>query len=272
VAELLRRADHHPLAVSSRSETSALRATRMLGCPVMEPGAAVADAEVVLIGADDASIQEVASALAPHLRADAVVVHFAGSLGLEPLAAAIEAGASGAALHPVQACPDVDAALARLPGSAWGVTAGDEVQEWARVLITDDLQGSPVIVPEDARPLWHAAAVLTSNGIAALLSIGESLLGSISIARPEEVLAPLAHGTVQNAIEGGGGGATLTGPIVRGELETLARHIRAIEERDPALLPAFIEGARLILRAAQATGRIAPETIGDWDRLLGAKG
>jgi hypothetical protein len=38
------------------------------------------------------------------------------------------------------------------------------------------------------------------------------------------------------------------------------------------LLPAFIEGARLILRAAQATGRIAPETIGDWDRLLGAKG
>jgi predicted short-subunit dehydrogenase-like oxidoreductase (DUF2520 family) len=268
VAELLRRAGHRPVAVASRSELSAARAAGLLGCPVTEVKAAVRNAEVVVLGVPAGAIEEMAASIAPHLHPGPVVVHLAGTVGLDPLHPVRSAGALGAALHPVQACPDVDTAIARLPGSAWGITTDESIEEWARAVVTDDLQGSPVIVDEAARPLWHAAAVMTSNGIAALLTIGESLLQSISITHPEDVLGPLAHGTVQNAIEGGGGGATLTGPIVRGEMDAVSRQMDAIESADPRLSPAFRLGARLILEAAVGSGRVADEAAAGWRRLL----
>jgi predicted short-subunit dehydrogenase-like oxidoreductase (DUF2520 family) len=268
VGELLRRAGHHPVAVASRSELSAARAAGLLGCPVLEIGPAVLGAEVVVIGVPAGALEEIATTMAPELRTDTVVVHLAGAVGLAPLTPALAVGALGAALHPVQACPDVDTAIARLPGSAWGITAGETVESWARSLVADDLGGLPVMVEEEARPLWHAAAVMTSNGVAALLTIGESLLDSISIANAEEVLGPLAHGTVQNAVDGGGGGATLTGPIVRGEYDAIANQMKAIESTDGELLPAFRLGARLILEAATASGRISADATARWRKLL----
>jgi predicted short-subunit dehydrogenase-like oxidoreductase (DUF2520 family) len=268
VAELLRRAGHLPVAVASRSELSAARAAGLLSCPVLEIGPAVTGTEVVLIGAPAGAIEEVATTIAPDLQEDTIVVHLAGAVGLAPLLPALSAGALGAALHPVQACPDVDTAIARLPGSAWGITAGETLEGWAHSLVADDLGGLPVMVAEDARPLWHAAAVMTSNGVAALLTIGESLLDAISIPQAEEILGPLAHGTIQNAIEGGGGGATLTGPIVRGEFDVVARQIKAIESADKELLPAFRLGVRLILEAAAASGRIPGDAVAQWRKLL----
>lgn len=234
----------------------------------MDASDAVRDAEVVLVGVPDNAIEEVVGSVAPALRSDTVIVHFAGSFGLSVLSPASRVGALGVALHPVQACPDIDTAIARLPGSAWGITVGDTIEEWARTLVADDLGGTPVIVAEESRPVWHAAAVMTSNGTAALLAIGEALLGSISVDNPEQVLGPLAQGTVQNAIEGAGGGATLTGPIVRDEIDTVMRHLRAIEEREATLVPGFVAGTRLIVEAAAAAGRLSEERAVGWRQTL----
>ncbi|MEA2453068.1 MAG: hypothetical protein QOG04_1778 [Actinomycetota bacterium] len=248
VARLLQQQGNEAVAVASRTHASAARAAGLLGVPVADIGSLPA-ASCVLIGAGDDAIEEVAQQLASTITTGQVVVHFAGAFGLGPLAPVIEAGAWGCALHPVQACPDVETAIDRLPGSAWGVTCTWPATEWAHNLVRDQLSGTPIDVAEDDRPIWHAAAVSTSNGIAALMAIGEQLLGSIGVPDPEKILGPLARGTVDNAIAGGGGAATLTGPAVRGEVATIERHLAAIAERSPGSLDAYRLAARVILEA-----------------------
>lgn len=267
VAELLRRAGHRPVAVASRTPASARRTADLLETEVHEVDSLPA-ADVVLIGTPDGAIEEVATKIAPRLAEGAVVVHFAGSLGIEALSLV---GTGRAALHPVQACPDVDAAIRRIPGSAWGVTCSEGLETWVSDLVEKDLAGHPYLVPDAARPLWHSAAVVTSNGLSALLALGEALLGSVGIDDPVRVLGPLAAGTLANAVEGGGGGKTLTGPAVRGEAGTLVRHLDGIESSAPGLEKAYGLASRLIVETALHTGRIAHETAQDMNDLLNAR-
>ena len=261
VAALLGSAGHAVSGVASRSPASVARAVEVLEAPPIDLDPAEwPDAEVILIGAGDGAIEGIASGAASRLPGR-VVVHFAGALGVEPLRRAVEAGAVGCALHPVQACPDVDTAIARLPGSAWGVTCSSPgAEEWASEIITRNLDGDPSIVAEDHRPLWHAASVVTSNGIAALLSSSEALLAEIGVAAPVDVVGPLAAGTVANARQGGGGGRTLTGPVVRGDVATVRSHLRAVAQQAPSMLDTYVTVTRLVLAAAIRSGRLPAET------------
>ncbi|HWC13028.1 MAG TPA: DUF2520 domain-containing protein [Actinomycetota bacterium] len=255
VGELLVRAGHEPLGVSSRSHERRDAAAARFQVPVVEPDR-LPPSDVVLLGVPDAALAEVAGVVAPALRPGTVVIHFSGTSGIRPLAAAVVAGARACALHPVQACPDVDTAITRLPGSYWGVTTTTEARDWAIALVRDGLAGTPVEVREADRPVWHAAAVTASNGIAGLMAVGEHLLRSIGVAEPDEVLGPLARGTVENAIDGGGGGLTLTGPAVRGEHNTFVRHLDALARTAPQLVAGYTLAARLVLEAAGLEGRI----------------
>lgn len=253
VGALLQGRGHDIAAVASPRAESAERASSRLKAPVVSPGD-LAGMDVILIGAPDAALPHAVERLGD-VTADAVLVHFAGSTGIAPLGAAAGAAAL-CALHPVQACPDVDTAILRLPGSAWGVTCSDYARSWAHALVSEDLQGSPVDVAEEDRVLWHAAAVTTSNGISALMATGESLLSSIGIASPAGILGPIAAGTVANAREVGGGGRALTGPVVRGESDVIARHARAVDQRAPELSLVYREAVLSIVSGAEAAGRI----------------
>jgi predicted short-subunit dehydrogenase-like oxidoreductase (DUF2520 family) len=260
VAELLRRRGHTVAGVASRSPSSAQRAAEFLGATVCAPGAPLPVADIVLIGATGDALEEVAGVLAADLQPPVAVCHFAGALGIAPLRAIVERGGAVCAVHPVQALPDVATALRRLPGSAWGVTCSPGAEAWATVLVARELEGKPVAVSEEDRILWHAAAALTSNGIAALLSAGEGVLGSMGIDAPEEVLGPLAAGTSANAAEHGAASAVLTGPVVRGEVSVVRAHMRALEDRAPMLLRAYRLAAKTVLAEAQRTGRIDAAT------------
>ena len=260
VAYLLSQKDHEIVGVSSRSADTAARASERLRAEVFGIDE-LPEADLVLVGALDTAIEEVASALAERMKDGIFVCHFAGSFGPSVLQPVISRGAYGCAIHPVQACPSFEAAVSRLPGSAWGVTcSGPEADTRMIELIEVDLDGAPVVLPEDVRSIWHAAAVTTSNGMAALLAAGESMLADIGIADPIRVLGPLATGTIQNARDGGGGAATLTGPVVRGEKETVRRHIAALTERPGAQFEQYRAAAFLIVQAAVASGRIDEQT------------
>ena len=258
VAALLQDRGHEIVGVSSRSSASRERAAERLKGPTFDPVRSVPAADLYLIGAGDAAIPEVAETLAPHASPGAYACHFAGSLDTTPLRALADAGQKVCALHPVQACPDVDTAIARLPGSAWGVTGDEPVVTWAKELVREDLAGVPVEVAAADRVVWHAASVTVSNGIAALLATGEAMLARLGVDDPIGVLGPLAEGTVVNARAGGGGGRTLTGPVVRSETEVVGRHIEELRRRDPALATAYAAIAMIIVRAAVGAGRIEP--------------
>jgi predicted short-subunit dehydrogenase-like oxidoreductase (DUF2520 family) len=140
------------------------------------------------------------------------------------------------------------------------VTCPEELRSWAFALVEQDLRGHPVAVAEEARPLWHAASVTTANGIAALLAAAEAMLSAANIADPIRVLGPLAAGAVANAREGGGGGATLTGPVVRGETDTVRKHLEAITRIAPGLESAYRTVSRSIIDSARRSRRIDAAT------------
>ncbi|MGH2748773.1 MAG: Rossmann-like and DUF2520 domain-containing protein [Actinomycetota bacterium] len=268
VATLLQRKGHEVVGITSRTRRSAEAAGVRLDASVFDSVASIPNADLYLIGAPDNAIPSIARALAASAHPGALVCHFAGSLGTGPLRDVAAAGGRTCALHPVQACPDVDTAIVRIPGSAWGVTCAPDVEDEVFRLIRRDLAGAPVLVREEDRVLWHAAAVVTSNGIAALLSMGESILTAIAVDAPERVLGPLAAGTVANARAGGGGGTTLTGPIVRGEVSTVERHLAALEERAEDLVESYVSAARAILASARRAGRIDTGTERAMSALL----
>lgn len=255
VAALLRRAGHEPIAVASRSAESSVRAAELLGSHPVD----IEDlppVDVVLLGTPDNAIEAAATKVASRLIEGTVVIHFAGSLGLDPLGPVLSVRAQRAALHPVQACPDIETAIARIPGSGWGVTCDDGLAEWCIDRVENDLDGQAFQVRDEHRAVWHAAAVVVSNGIAGLLATGEELLASIGIDDPGSALGPLAAGTLENARAGRGGGKTLTGPAVRGEQDTIARHLDGIARVDRELLHPYGLATVLTIQAAVRAGRI----------------
>ena len=258
VSILLRKRGHSIAAVYSRSAASAERAARLTGSSVVRSLDALPDVDAVLVGTSDTVLPDIARALAgAGDPATLRLVHFAGAVGIGAVEPVIAGGGAAAALHPVQACPDVDTAIERLPGSAWGVTTSAGLERWGNSFV-EEMGGLPVPVAENDRALWHAAAVTTSNGIAALLAMGESMLGALGIDDPEKVLGPLAAGAVANA-RADGGGATLTGPVVRGDAGTIGVHLEALSERAPSLLPGYLLAVRSILSAATSASRIEPD-------------
>lgn len=258
VAELLRGRGHTIVGVASRSPRSAEHAAERLNATTfqLDPGD-LPDADVVLLATPDDALAELVGRFAPVIRPGAVLWHVSGSLGLAPLRPATERGISGCAVHPMQACPSVDAAIANLPGSAWGVTVEPSLREWARRLVGEDLGGVSVEIAEEHRALWHAASITTSTGINAVLAVGEALLAEIGMGDPLDALRPLVQGTLRHSFENGGGRRTVTGPVVRGERETLERHLqmlRALPDQD--VLRDYVAVARLVLERAAAAERL----------------
>jgi predicted short-subunit dehydrogenase-like oxidoreductase (DUF2520 family) len=272
VSRLLIDAGHAIAGVASRSASSAERAAHFLDAPVFSLDVELPGADVVLLGLPDAAIEPVATVFARHDVAGRVFWHCSGSLGLGPLKSVLDNGALGCALHPVQACPDVATAITRLPGSAWGVTTSPEAAGWAARVVTESLHGTPVTVADEDRPAWHSAAVMVSNGVAALMAAGEAVLASISVDAPETVLGPLAAGTVANAVDGGGGGATLTGPVVRGETLAIRRHLDALRVADGNLARSYELVTALVIDQAVRTGRLEQEAATEMRRLLKEEG
>jgi predicted short-subunit dehydrogenase-like oxidoreductase (DUF2520 family) len=102
--------------------------------------------------------------------------------------------------------------------------------------LAEVLEMRPTAIPEDERVAYHAAASIASNFLITLETAAERLAASAELKR--ELLGPLVRATVENWIEVGGEQA-LTGPVARGDEETVSAQRAAVAERAPDLLPLF---------------------------------
>src|SRR5437763_324258 len=166
IALALVHAGWRPVAVAGRSDdaTSTRHAVARLGAPASPLGAAGRGAALVVLATPDAAIHETARAVAPGLEPGALVVHLSGALGLDALGAVAELrpDCSVGALHPLQTFATADPH--RVVG-AWAAVAGPPaVADVAR-----ELGAHPFAVPDDRRAAYHAAAVVASNHLVALL-------------------------------------------------------------------------------------------------------
>jgi predicted short-subunit dehydrogenase-like oxidoreductase (DUF2520 family) len=177
-----------------------------------------------------------------------------GSLDL--LTSARDKGAFVASIHPVQSFADIESAICSIPGSVFGITANDEIKLWSITLV-EDLKGLAFFVPDDDKPLYHAAACMASNYLVALIHIVEEMYKNLGLKNEDVVKAylPLVKGTLLN-IEKKGPIQALTGPIARGDLGTIKKHLQIIEAKMPQYLDSYKDLGRVTTDVGYLKGSI----------------
>jgi predicted short-subunit dehydrogenase-like oxidoreductase (DUF2520 family) len=219
-----------PVAVAGRSADapSTQKLAARLGARAVGVADAGRDADVVVIATPDAAIADTAAALAPALRPGSLVIHLSGASTLHELDGVVLArpDVQIGSLHPLQTLPSGDSGRARLAGSWCAVDGSPRVE---RIALTVGMR--PFRLDPADRVRYHAAASVASNHIVALLGQVERLAANAGV--PFEAFLPLVRGAVENVSELGPADA-LTGPVARGDHETVARHLDALpaDERD----------------------------------------
>lgn len=203
-----------------------------------DPVEVVGEVDLVLLTTPDDVIAEVVTdlAVADVLRIAHRVVHTSGAHGLAPLERAALAGAGVAACHPAQTVPSGPPDPDALWGAAWAVTAPPGDRAWAEELV-ESLGGRAHRVRDDDRVLYHAALAVGSNAVGAAVALARQLLLGARIEDPGDFLGPLIAASVDNVLEEGA--PALTGPVVRGDLGTVARHLAALEADVPELVGVY---------------------------------
>jgi len=194
------------------------RAGTAIEARLRERGVAISDAgELRLLCVPDRVIAEVARTIEP----GPWVAHVSGGTPLS----ALEPHARRFSVHPLQTLT-----LARgadqLAG-AWGaVTAESEEARRHALWLAETLGLHPFALADDARGLYHAGASVASNFLVTLYRAAARLFEEAGA--PPEALLPLMQRTIENGFE-------LTGPIARGDWETVERHLAAIRADAPEL-------------------------------------
>lgn len=235
-----------PISVASTDEPSPLgivgagRLGRALAGSLTEAGVAVhgplgrgSDGDgcgVVLLCVPDGEIAAAAAAV----RASSLLGHCSGASGLDVLG-----NREGFSLHPLMtvpmASPD-DPSRARFRGATAAVAGSTSRALRVAHALADRLGMDAVEIDPNDRVAYHAAASIASNFLVTLQAAAERLGATAGVER--RMLVPLVRATVENWARLGARDA-LTGPVVRGDRETVSRQYQAVRERTPELVPLF---------------------------------
>jgi predicted short-subunit dehydrogenase-like oxidoreductase (DUF2520 family) len=257
----IHRAGYTIRAVSSRDPQKAEAAACTFGAEALAPAEAARSAELVLLTVSDDAISAVARELgaAGAWRAGQSVVHASGASPSTALNPAAQYGATIGAFHPLAAFATHDAIL--LPGITFAIEAPPPLHETLSELAIA-LNGHPLTLAPEDKTLYHAAAVIASNYTIALAALATEIFEQLGATGEQglQALLPLMRTTLDN-LERQGLPAALTGPLVRGDVGTVRRHIHALDRSIPhigALYRCLAHGA---LPLAQQRG-LSAELVG----------
>jgi predicted short-subunit dehydrogenase-like oxidoreductase (DUF2520 family) len=269
LAVALGRAGHEVSAVSAVSDASIRRIEQRLpGVAIRHPPEVVASADLVLMTVPDDVLPGLVAGLAATGAAveGRLIAHASGRHGLGVLDPVVRAGALPLALHPVMTFTGRPDDIDRLAGISFGVTAPDPLRPVAEALVVE-MGGEPVFIAEEQRDLYHAALASGANYLVTLVVQASDLLRDAGVTHPARMLGPLLSAALDNALRLGD--AALTGPVARGDADTVASHVNALRANAPEALPAYLALARLTADRAVAAGTLSAP---DAQRLLGVLG
>ena len=217
--------------VVCRSDASALAAANFVGagmprCNMID----LADAEIFLLAVPDDQIARCCELLATtgKLGPNRVVLHCSGALPASLLGAAVMAGAHVASVHPMRSFADPMQVADHFAGTHCGVEGDPQALAFLSPLLA--AMGA-ILVPlqSESKSLYHAAAVFASNYVVSLMAVAQEAAVASGIA-PDmalQLLVPLARESIENVLRLGPP-AALTGPIARGDTETVVRQQQAV--------------------------------------------
>lgn len=228
------------------------------GCSVMNAQQLVDACGLVFVSTPDEAIRPTAESL--RWRRGGFVVHCSGATEVSDLAKAAADGASIGGFHPLQTFGDPEAAAQSLAGCTITVEAGEPLD--AVLVALADRLGCPVNrLPAGARPLYHAAAGYTSQHVNALLFEAAAMWRTWGASEDAAVqaLLPLVRGTLASITQAGLAQG-MPGPVSRGDVGSVRKHVKAIEALDPHRLVLYRELCERTVLLALAGGRIDEAT------------
>lgn len=230
------------------------------------------EANTVILAVSDDAIAEVAQMLVGTglVTSNHVFLHCSGALSASEAFAGVSSHiGGGAVLHPLRSIPDGRAAMKTLDGTTFGVE-GDETGRARARAIAGIIGGDILELTGGQIAAYHAAAAVVSNYLVALVDVGAELLEQVGIGRKQAVgaLLPLAAGTIDNLRERGIPDA-LTGPIRRGDKETIAKHLQALEPSSE-LTEIYQALGRRVLALSRALGDAPEKQLDAISALLSA--
>lgn len=213
----------------------------------------LAETNLVLIATRDDAINNAAKDLADlgAIRADHVVLHLSGRLGRGALSALERSGAGLGSMHPLQTIADPLTAPARLRG-VWAAVEGDDRAREAARALCRRLGMQSVSVSEAGKAAYHAGAAILAN-YSVTLAVVSARLAEAAGVEPEvarKMYLPLLGGVLQN-LESMTPVEALTGPIRRGDVDTVRAHLKALSGDD---LEVYKSLGRATLRLAVEGG------------------
>jgi predicted short-subunit dehydrogenase-like oxidoreductase (DUF2520 family) len=244
------------VAVASRTFASAQGlAGKVPECQAYEMPQQVADAaELVFITTPDDAIAGVVAKL--RWGAGKTVVHCSGVASLDILEPARQAGAQVGGFHPLQTFASAQQAIQNLPGSAFGIEAEGELLD-RLAKMAQAMEGDWVQLQGEDKVLYHAAAVFACNYWITLMRVASELWGHFGAdsSKAIKALMPLLRGTLLN-VDSVGLPNCLTGPIARGDLGTIEKHMAALEKEAPEFLTLYRELGLHTIPVALGKGRV----------------
>jgi predicted short-subunit dehydrogenase-like oxidoreductase (DUF2520 family) len=257
------------VAIASRTQASAKRLAERLGDDSLANVSlqGVADqAELIFITTSDDAIGLVAKAI--NWQPGQYVVHCSGADSLDILAPVVKAGAQAGSFHPLQTFAEVNYAIANLPGSTFALEADEPLLSILKELALA-LDGRWIELKPGDKAIYHTAAVLACNYLVTLVKLATDLWQSFGVmpSQSTQALLPLLRGTINN-LANVGLPDCLTGPIARGDLGTIKRHLEVLEAKAPQMLSTYQELGQQTIPIALAKGKIDAEKAEELRKLF----
>lgn len=196
---------------------------------------------ILILAVPDDALHDVANQVARLGAAPSpcVALHLSGALSTDVLTPLHTAGYTVGSLHPLQTVADPWSGAERLRGCAYAVAGQPGALTAARRIVAA-MDGIPLVIPPALRPLYHASAVFASNYVLAAAAAVGRTLAEAGIPEEEAIAAalPLMRGTMDN-LEQLGLSAALTGPVARGDVDTVRLHLSRLSPRERRLYSAL---------------------------------
>ncbi|MEA3427647.1 MAG: Rossmann-like and DUF2520 domain-containing protein, partial [Thermodesulfobacteriota bacterium] len=263
--KFLTKAGYNIAGLASKSLSSAKRAADIIKTNNISdvPWEVTKKADIVFLTTPDNAIADTCNNISIHLgfRKNAVVLHCSGALSSAVLSSAKKCNAFIGSMHPLQSFASIVPDDNPFKDIIISVEGEKDAVNKARKIATD-LGAECLTIKAEAKTLYHASAVVASNYLVTLLDMSFRLIKEAGITDRDafKALKPLIQGTLSN-IEKVGITNGLTGPIVRGDIETLKKHIEEIGAITPDLLNLYKTLGFYTIDIAAAKGFLSKEDI-----------
>jgi predicted short-subunit dehydrogenase-like oxidoreductase (DUF2520 family) len=214
--------------------------------------------ELIILAVPDDALAPLATEL--RMYGGQAMVHTSGALGAEVLEPAMAAGTQVGAFHPLVSFADLERSVSALAGATVAIEGDDQLADLLARMAAS-LGATAVRLKPGTKPAYHAAAVLAAGGLVALLDAIAALgrVAGLDEAGSLAIYGRLAEQTLDNA-RTIGIAAALTGPVTRGDVGTVQRHVETLAAHAPDVLPLYLAAAEREVAIALGRGSIAPET------------